>query len=488
MNQLDLHQFMQGIACSKSMFLYQHDSKYSQQMRNRKLEKNKNVIRHARALYEGGIDLSDGNKILGRNLIEKTNETISKKNNVLFNPAFESLNGKLNCDLDIMVKSETKIRFIIIKNSIKINLPNDMYELGFKWKILSENGYHRCDIYFLYLNKNYVADKEIDVEELFVLEKVTQKAKNVEVLIDRYLREYQLLSEKSTIPEAKYGDWCNECAFQEACWKNVPEQSVFNISASYKQKQWFYENGITDVSLIPRDAKLTTEQWIEVDATIERKTSISKEELKKFVYSLSLNGPINFLSANFFTPAIPILKGTHSFQDLCFQYCNLFRKDKNSELETRNYFSHFNTDVRRNFLENFIKDTENKGVILMYNKKRFVEILNSLIPLFLDLEYHILERIDRIKDLKEPFESKIYYHPLLKGKISIQNVYSVLCPKESIQEPLLNRNEEIENFENYFNLTVQNQILLERKLIEQCQARTNAILKIANSLEKIIYK
>jgi hypothetical protein len=432
--------FLRGIQCVKAIFMHYNNPELKtpftneQQMR---FDQGLEVGTIGRNIYKGGVDLSQGGKIKGNDLIITTNNALQKKEQQIFyEPAFRSTNGELMFQADVFVRSKKKNRIIEIKSSTAIKLPEFIYDIGFQWKILIANGFDKnMEIYLAYLNKDYIRHGDLDIEKLFVLENVTSRAKKVQPLITRHLNQFKKILGKDTCPSIGIGEHCFKpypCSFMQHCWKNIQENSVWNIGGIRKSKaSKLFSSGIVKPEEIPRNTKLRETQWIEIDSAIENKPSVNRKELKNFLHSLNVDGPLLFMDFETEMPAIPKYSGTGPYEQLCFQYCILYQKNSDAEFERREFIAEPGHDPRGVFIKNLLNDTKDAGNIIVYNEVFEKSRLKELAVLFPEYAIEIEKRIERIRDLMYPFAQRHFYHPAFKGKHSIKSVLPVLCPELS---------------------------------------------------------
>lgn len=489
--------FIKGTQCLKSIYLHYHSPELKTQFTQEelmKLDKGKEVGILARNIFRGGIDVSQNETIFGKELIHKTAIALESGGRIFYEPGFESADGKFFCRVDLMVRSETNDKFIEVKSSTSIKTPEHIYDIGFQWKVLMENGFNKkTEMYIAYLNRDYVKDGTLDVEKLFVMENVTRRAKDVQPLIERYLNQYDKVLEKKYAPSVDIGERCFKpypCEFKDYCWKKMPEISVFNIGNIRKAKAAkMYSSGIIEPIQIPRNAKLNESQWIEVDSAITNKPSVNSREIEKFLQTLEVDGPMLFVDFETMMPAIPIYNGTRPYQQICFQYCVLYRKNSKSEYVRREFLAESGEDPRRAFIENLLNDTREKGNIIVYNEKFEITRLKELAELFPEHNDEIIERISRIKDLMAPFAKRHYYHPLFKGKHSIKVVLPVICPEMRNSYSSLtihNGSIAMNKYETLERLPFTEQLATRSALKEYCFTDVLAMVKIADALKQIV--
>jgi hypothetical protein len=451
----------------------------------------------ARELYSGGVDVSQNGVLYGRELFLATQKAIESGIHILYEAAFETLDKTMNFKADIFVRSERSTKLIEVKSSTSIKAPEHILDLAFQYYVLVRSNYvgPPIEVHLAYINKEYVRQDTFDVDQLFVLENVTQRIKDAQILISNYLRQFQpILQERSKCPSVNVSEACFKpyrCSFFDHCWKDMPPVTVFNISRLRKAKATqFVKEGILEPHQLPENTRLSIEQWIEVNASKSGRPVVNKSELKKFIKSLELDNPTFWMDFESFMLPIPELKNTRPYQQVCFQYCLLYRSEKGNT-ERREFLGERNRDPRRTFIKNLLKDTAGNGNIIVYNQSFEIARLRELAREFPEYAEQIDDRIIRIKDLLMPFSKKYYYHPLMRGSASIKAVLPVLVGSEEISY----KNLAIQNgamamamYEKFDRLSLIEQIQTRQALLEYCHLDCLAMIKVVDALIKIVTK
>ena len=170
-----------------------------------------------------------------------------------------------------------------------------------------------------------------------------------------------------------------------------------------------------------------TNQRIQVDGEINKKTIIDKKGIKNFLESLSY--PLYFMDFETFMPAVPLYDNSRPYQQIPFQYSLHYQEDYNSDLKHFEFLADAKGDPRIPFIENLLKDTEGEGDILVYNQSFEMSRLKEIARDFPQYANDIEERLTRIKDLMLPFQKKYYYKPEMQGSYSIKNVLTCTCSR-----------------------------------------------------------
>jgi hypothetical protein len=494
---LTKYPFQKGTQCHKSIWL----NYYSPELKTPPTEEQQMIMDKgtevgivARRLYPGGIDLSKGDTVYGRQLFAETKNALESEEQIFYEAAFETCDRKMNFKADIFVRCDKNTKLIEVKSSTSIKAPEHILDLAFQYYVLKNSNYSGppIEVYTAYLNNQYVRDEELNIDQLFVVENVTRKIIDAQVLIKNYLRQFEyVLTEGSKCPSVKVSEACFKpygCAFFEYCWKDMPGTTVFNISRLRKSKATqMIEDGIVEPHQIPEDTKLSAEQWIEIESYRQGKASINETEIHNFLETLKLDEQTFWMDFETFMTPIPEYKGTKPYQQICFQYCVL--KMENGKIERKEFLAERGQDPRRRFIQNLLRDTEGTGSIIVYNQAFEIARMRELAVKFPEYEEEIKERINRIKDLLIPFAKKHYYHPLMKGSASIKAVLPVLVNPEEISYKNLsikNGNMAMNMYERFNLLSLKEQIETRRALLEYCHLDCLAMIKVAESLQKLL--
>src|ERR1043165_4762743 len=372
---LTKYPFQKGTQCHKAIWLHYFTPELKTPVSMEQqaiMDKGTEVGILARELFAGGLDVSQNDTLYGRQLFEATQRALNSDEQILYEAAFETLDQKMNVRADIFVRCDKNTKLIEVKSSTSLKAPEHILDLAFQYYVLKNSSYSgpTIEVYIAYLNKEYVRGEVLDVDDLFVLENVTRRIIDAQVLVKDYLRQFtQVLAMDSKCPNIKVSEACFKpypCAFYDYCWKDMPALTVFNISRLRKSRaSQLIEEGIVEPHQLPKDTKLSIEQWVEIEAAKSGKPSVNRKEIKSFLSSLELDKTTYWMDFETFMPPIPEFPGTRPYQQICFQYCVVLRKP-NGNMERREFLSERNRDPRKSFIEHLLKDTKGEGCIVVY--------------------------------------------------------------------------------------------------------------------------
>jgi hypothetical protein len=438
----------------------------------------------ARDIFPGGKDASPKDVFSYRESVAQTQKFIEEGETIIYEAAFQ-FEGVLAA-LDILVKKNEKWYAYEVKSSAKVS-GNYVLDAALQFYVITNSGLALEDIYIVNLNTDYVRQGAIEPRKLFkatsILKEVLKKQEGVkEKIIES--KKTLLLNEE---PAIDIGSHCFEpypCDFMGYCRKSVPAGSVFEITGMQREKQFeLYHNGIQKIEDLPEGQSLRKNEKLQVDFYNKNEPYIDKSAIEKFLSELKY--PLYFMDFETFMPAIPMFDGTSPFQHLPFQYSIHFKNEKNSDAIHKGFLAEQGINPCKSFIEHLLKDTQAMGDILVYNLSFERGVLKKLRDMYPEFAVEITERINRMKDLMQPFEKRHYYHPEMKGSHSIKNVLPALVPGFSYNGLAIgngnaasNAFEQLQSEMDLFKISE-----IREQLTEYCKMDTFAMVKIFEVLE-----
>jgi hypothetical protein len=478
--------FIRGLQCRKSLFLYKnyiHLRDTLSQTQRALFNRGTHVGVLARDLYPGGVDASPKKS---RNISESvglTQKLIEQGVEVIYEAAFQY--DRVVVAVDILLKTPEGWHAIEVKSSSKIT-NTYILDASLQYYVILNSGLPLNHFSLVHLNTRYVRKGALDLHKLFA--QVSVKA---EVIQNQEMIREQIASEKETldlpqVPDVAIGEQCfspYNCDFMGHCWKDVPKDSVFNLSGVPKSELFaLYNAGTKRVEEILPGQALS--EGLQVDAMQLNEPVINRKGLADFLATLSY--PLFFLDFETTMPAIPLYEETKPYQHLPFQYSLHYKKDPQAELQHFEFLAETHTDPRKSFLMSLLEHTKRPGDILVYYATFERSVFSSLRKDFPEYSKEIDLRLSRIRDLIIPFKDRLYYHPAMKGSSSIKNVLPALVPGFSYDDlSISNGNVAMTVYENLrkeTDLFVQQE--MREALLAYCKLDTLAMVKILEVLEK----
>ncbi len=480
--------FLRGLQCAKSLYLYKNFIQLRDQTSPEQkaiFSRGNNVGLLAQKLFPGGIDASPKKRSDNLEAVANTKALIESGAEIIYEAAFQ--HEQVLAILDILVKENNQWYAYEVKSSTKIS-HTYILDASLQYWVISNSGLLLEDFSIITINNQYVKKGDLKLNELFKIKSV-----KLEALLNQQMVEEKITLSKQALlldktPQIEIGEQCfspYNCDFMGTCWKNVPKNSVFEITGIQKATQFeLYNAGHKTISQIPEINALDKNANIHIQAFKKGEAKVDAPAIQKFLEKAVY--PLFFMDFESFMPAVPIYNDTKPYQHIPFQYSLHYKKSKESELEHFYFLAEQGSDPRKSFIETLLKDTENDGTILVYDALMERSILNNLKKDFPEYGAAIDLRLKRFVDLMLPFQERIYYHPAMKNSFSIKNILHALFPDLSYSSMKISSGSiAMVAFEHLQIETDMFKILDTREeLLEYCKMDTFAMVKIFEILEK----
>lgn len=272
----------------------------------------------AQQLFPEGIEVP-GNTA---ELLETTQEQLIKKQ-TMFQATFETTEG-LFVKIDILafdsVTDSWNLYEVKASSSIKTDLKhNHIKDVTFQTIVAEQSGVPINRSYIIHINKEYRRNGEIDPEQLFVIEDVTEQVKeNGGVVVKEieealaYLQQDDISLKGCNCLYRSHGQRCDSFSLFNP---DVPEYSVHHIVGG-KKLQTLVDNHIFAVTDIPEDFDLTDIQRTKVILQKTGEPIIDTETIRVTLNKLSF--PLYFLDYETLGKPYPILDGYTTNQQIVF--------------------------------------------------------------------------------------------------------------------------------------------------------------------------
>jgi len=389
----------------------------------------------AKSLFKNGIELTDED--FGRNL-ERTQECMINdcenkgKRRPLFEAAFKVPyeTGELYARADVLVpvgKNEWDI--IEVKSATQTKDVN-IQDVSFQKFVYGKAGLKIRRCFVMHLNNEYVRKGEIKAKKLFIKEDVTvlvdEAIKGIEERISTMLK---VLSQKD-IPIIKLGPYCTEpytCPLYDFCWKDVPDNSVFDLYRIRKTEAFeLFEKGVVSIGDVPETYKLNEKQAIQKKCSLSGKECIDKDAIKNFLNELKY--PLYFMDFETYQTAIPLYKGIKPYQQIPFQF-SVHIVQKNGKTKHISFIAKGEGDPRKEFMKNLKKAMGKEGTIVAFNQSFEQGRLKESATFMPKYQKWVESINERMIDLLVPFRNFYYYNPSQHGSASIKSVLPALTGK-----------------------------------------------------------
>ncbi len=483
--------YIRGLQCEKSLYLYKHNYNLRDGISSQLqaiFNQGHQVGFLSQQLFPNGVDASPSDHFKIQESVQKTKDYIENGESIIYEATFQ-FNGVIVA-LDILVKENDGWRAYEVKSSTSIS---DTYinDTSIQYYTITNSGIELKDISVIYINNQYIKQGDLDINELFNIESVLDKVKEVVPSIPNQIESFKKLISQDSVPNIDIGVHCSSpysCDFIGHCWKHIPDYSIFNISRLNTNTKFdLYQKGIIKFDQLDlSSALLNGNQQIQVLSELEQKTYLDEPNIQNFVNNLQY--PVYYLDFETMTSAVPIYDNSKPYQQLVFQYSLHIQTEKGG-LEHREYLAEANPNIdpRINFIKQLINDCGNYGDILVYNIGFERGKLNELITIFPIYTFEINNIIGRMKDLMIPFQKKWYYTPEMKGSYSIKYVLPALVPELSYQDLEIKEGGTASSIFTQMVMGVFEGDIDKTKmdLLEYCKMDTYAMVKIVEKLKEV---
>jgi len=429
---LSKSRFLSGLQCLKRLYLESYQSYLAAPAsvtERARMETGNRVEELARQRYSDGFLVEHCDALPAA---AKETETILSRGNTgtLFQAGF--LCDGVGVKTDILTRGRgTSWDLIEVKSSSKVKDTERLPDLAIQLHVLRGAGMKIRKAQLMHLNSDYVfGGGEYDLEELFIVEDLTEDANDFQSEIPDALDEMKAVLRGRKAPDISVGKHCSspdKCPFFDYCRDESIEYPVLELPRVRQELlDRFEEAGIEEIKDIPQGfLGLSPLQERVRDVVASGKPFFDpqiRKELQKAVY------PIRFLDFETFAPALPLYSGTSPYQTIPFQWSDHIM-GKNGTLEHREFLYDRSDDPRPAFIKSLLKVLGDKGSIVVYSPYE-ATILKALARDSPRHEKNLLSLLERILDLL-PLVRNNVYHPDFHGSFSIKAVLPALVPEMS---------------------------------------------------------
>lgn len=368
-----------------------------------------------------------------------------------------------------------------VKSGTNIDKENK-YDVLFQYFVASKNSDIE-NIYILHLNKEYEREGDINLQELFVVEDMTDYVKENIDIVEGLIAEALVITTKETPQGLLECHKPKECPCINLCHPDLPPYSIYDIANAKEAKlRVLREMGILDIKDVPSDFKLSKMQKKQIEVAKSGVPYINKEMIEKDLGELEY--PIHFLDYETYSWAIPQYENHKPYQNVVFQY-SLHILEKDGKMLHKEFLSTTKDDPIKEVIEHLKRDTKGKGSILVWNKKFEMGCNKEMARIYPENSDFFEELNSRVYDLGDIFSKQMYVDSQFKGSWSIKKVLPVLVPKLSYKEmEISNGTEAMVGWETlvYKNIPKEEREQLLNNMLKYCELDTYAMYEIYSYL------
>lgn len=373
---------------------------------------------------------------------QRTKEFIDKKTPVICGATFIG-DKDCSCTVDILrvLDGEMCIVKIVTEEMLE---EHTIWEVAYQLLILKQCGISVKSAHVIRLNSNYERQGNINVQELFLVEDITERAldkvHSVFITLSLTKQDAARYDEQDYIKQ--YCDYPNPCGYKHWCMRKLPKPSVYDLSGISADDAYVLRH-MADLTIFQDlyyvDCKLNPRQRAQVECEVKGIKEIADcNALTTFLSKLSY--PLYFLDIKAEQKAIPPFDGCKPWQFIPTNY-SLRVIEKPGLSLPKNHISFVRMDewsvpgvtedddysgqaydggnVKRKLAEMLCRYIPEDAHVIAYSASFIEERIEELATEFSDLRDCLLGIRERIVDLSEPFRTGVYYHHNMGGSNSL---------------------------------------------------------------------
>lgn len=429
--RLSKSQYVRGLQCPKSLWLYRHrrdlipEVAPSLQMI---FDQGHAIGELAQTRFGGGRLIAEDHQHAPE-AVEATKAAVQAGSKILYEAA--ALHDDVLIRADIIVRSPKADAWdlIEVKGSTGVK---DVYlhDIAIQKYVLEGAGFRIRRTYLMHVNNGYVRHGEIRPEEFFTLADVTREVDGLAADVPKRVAEFHKVLKLRKAPSIDIGSRCSDpydCEFQDHCWRDIPEYSVFDLAyAKGKTTAALRDQGILSIQDIPEGFPLSRTQEIQVSVEKTGRPHIEREEIARILSKADY--PRHFLDFETINPAIPPYNGLRPFQQLPFQASVHVIRQPAGRVQHFEYLGDGSCDPRPGLAAMLVETISPRGSVVAYNVGFEGMCLEGLAESFPKQRKALQSAKNRLWDLATAFRKGHYVHPDFRGSWSIKNVLPALVP------------------------------------------------------------
>ena len=477
--------------CPKSLWLSLYKSEVAKEdpTAQKHIDDGKEVGRVAKGYFGNTVDvtsLNEDGSLNISNMIGLTNRYLTNGNLTIAEASFSVDN--LFCSIDLLHPTPEGYEIYEVKATTGVEKEH-LIDAAFQKYVLEQRGLKVAATYILHLNKEYRRKGDLELNKLFIVEKVDfaplfiQTYGEVKYDIKRIEELFNLTSEPTDIA---FSSICSDCPFKEYCLKDFPSPNVTNINGFRKKWECLNEGIVTYKDVLLNEIKLNKRQKVQIQSFIEGKDRIIDEiGVQDFLDTITY--PIYHLDFESIELPIPPCDDAWPYEQIPTQY-SLHIEYKDGRLEHKEFIGD-SIDPRRAIAEALCRDIPDDKCVLAYNKTFECSRIQELADLYPDLSEHLIKMKNNVVDLIVPFKNGSYYDKAMAHSNSIKYVLPALYPNDPELDyhalPVVhNGGEAMDIYPKMLTSSKEDKEKIRNGLLLYCCLDTLAMVKVLRKLKE----
>ena len=484
--RLSKSRFQKGLQCEKALWLAVHRPDLAEPVTEAQqwiFDQGTEVGRLAQELFPGGTEVTEDYRHTDEALTT-TQCLLAEGATTLFEPAFYFDGVLVRVDALVAVGDGTWDLFEV-KSGSRVKDEN-FTDAAVQVYVAEGAGLRVRRAHIVHLDTSYVWEGgAYDLEQLFAIEDVTQRARAVMGGVPVVLEGFRAML-AGPEPEVRIGSCCSKpygCDFSAYCHAGLAgEHPVTDLPRLGEDAlHALLELGVTCIREIPDDFRMLSPAQAKVVRVV--KSGLPYVDVPGLARDLaSLTWPVYHLDFETVNPALPLWPGTRPYQTIPFQYSVHVHHEDGSH-EHREYLHVTTDDPRRPLTERLIADLDDAGSVMHYTafeRTRLADLAAAL-P---DLAGTIGAILGRLVDLEAIIRARTT-HPATNGLTSIKRVLPAWCPDLSYADLALGDGSaaSVRYLKSVRGLLAPDEVAqLHSDLIEYCGMDTLAMVRLLETL------
>jgi len=397
--------------------------------------------------------------------------------------------------------------------------PAFLYDTSFQYYVLTQLGYTVKSVSLLYLNKNYVREGELDMNQLFIEDDFTKEALAEQDAVARHIESMRAIAAQTDEPKIKMGPHCTSpytCGYQQYCRRDIPAPSLLDISGrvwpqleddegkKIGRHALLYEGIISfeDALIASSDGRLKLNEVQKLQLKHELndlEPYVNHEALQAFLDQLSY--PLYHLDFETFQQPIPQWDGVRPWMQIPFQYSLHIQDAPGAKPEHKEFLAEEGKSPFAEIARRLCEDIPIDVCVTAHNasfERGRLEDLAELVPEHAD---HLYAIAGNLVDTEHVFTSKkaepkkgiaerkvSYYERALDGRSSIKVILPAFFPDDPeldysrLDERVQNGGQAMTIYPNLVKMEPTEREEIRKALLAYCELDTLAMVKIVDRL------
>jgi hypothetical protein len=388
----------------------------------------------ARLCFPGGR-LVQADHLHTHEALEETQALIRFGVDAIYEAAF--LFDGVFAQLDVLVRvpgEKDLWDFHEVKSTLELK-EKHLDDVAIQKYILEGAGLKVRRAHLMHMNRDYVRQGDIEPLKMFISDDVTEQVNEILKTVPAAVQRLKDVLSKDAVPDVEIGPHCTKphpCPFEEQCWNDIPEYSVFDLCGRSAGKvARLRERGILLIKDIPDDFELDAPQRFQVQVEKTQEPVIDCERLTKMLANLRY--PLYYLDFETVSTRIPPYDGVRPQQRIPFQVSIHIQAEPGGPLDHKEFLGDGNGDPRRSLAAFLLEAVGPQGSVVVYSGSFEGSCLAELARDFPDMAAGLRGIRARIWDLLLPFSRRAYVHPAFQGSASIKATLPALFPEMSYE-------------------------------------------------------